>query len=602
LSDNESAPNRTPPTRTQALTAERVTVSLVRGGTPIVDDLSFELQRGELLALVGESGSGKTTAALSLLAFTRPGAAISEGSIVIDGKPLLERSDRDLCQLRGRVVTYVPQNPSSALNPAIRIGAQVAEALEIHDLPADEARVAELFERVSLPADRAFRQRFPHQVSGGQQQRVVIAMALACSPALVVLDEPTTALDVITQAHVLALIRDLRDSAVSAFLYVTHDLAVVASLATRVGVMYAGRVIEEGPLDAVLTKPRHPYTQRLVASIPKLSPGHVLTGIPGVAPAPTERPAGCSFAARCEHKRPVCEKTVPDREFVTTGHHVRCFRWREIGAETVLISTRQRAAKGEVLLDVAHLYAAYRHGGAVLRDVSLTIRKGECLAVVGRSGSGKTTLARCIVGLHPPTAGSIRLATAPLAAAVQHRQPDERRRIQIVFQNPDDSLNPRQPIRDIVARPVIQLKSVERGEALNTAEDLLERVRLPRGLGDRYPYELSGGERQRVSIARALAAEPELVICDEITSALDVSVQAAILALLDDLRDELGLSLLFISHDLAVVAAVADSIVVLDQGEICEAGKTAKILQTPTHPTTRALLESAPETALATLT
>jgi peptide/nickel transport system ATP-binding protein len=509
------------------LHAEGLRVELP-GGRAAVDDVSIAVGRGEILGLVGESGSGKTTLALALLGFARQGCRIVAGSVEVAGTRLTGLDETETRRHRGRVVSYVPQDPASALNPSLRIGDAVGDVAAEHGAGSGRGHVLDALGRVHLPGDAAFARRYPHELSGGQQQRVTIATALVCEPAAVVMDEPTTGLDVVTQARILEEVERLRSERGISVVYVSHDLAVVASIADRVAVMYEGRIVEEGDAAQVITRPRHEYTQRLVAAIPRL----------------VER-------------------------------------------------TRDAGAAGSPILSVEGLHAS--HGRVtVVDDVSFELAPGACLAIVGESGSGKTTIARCVAGLHAPSGGAIRLDGAPLAARARSRTRQQRRRLQIVFQNPYDSLNPRRRIRDEVARPARLLRGISAADAEGEVAGLLERVRLPSRLADRFPGELSGGERQRVAIARALAAGPELLVCDEITSALDVSVQAAVLELLQELRAELGLSLLFISHDLAVVGAVADDVLVLESGHVRERGSTGQVLSNPQDDYTRRLLEAAP--------
>jgi peptide/nickel transport system ATP-binding protein len=509
------------------LHAEGLTVELP-GGRPAVDDVSIAVRPGEILGLVGESGSGKTTLALALLGYARPGCRVVAGSVEVAGTRLTGLSETETRRHRGRDVSYVPQDPASALNPSLRVGDAVGDVAEEHGGGSGRGRVPQALERVHLPGDATFARRYPHELSGGQQQRVTIATALVCEPAAVVMDEPTTGLDVVTQARILEEVERLRSERGIAVVYVSHDLAVVASIADRVAVMYEGRIVEEGDATQVIMHPRHEYTQRLVASIPQL----------------VER-------------------------------------------------SRDAGATGPAILSVEGLHAS--HGSvAVVHDVSFEVASSACLAVVGESGSGKTTIARCVAGLHQQFSGAIRLDGEQLDVRARSRTRQQRRRLQIVFQNPYDSLNPRRRISHEIARPARLLRGISAADAEAEVAGMLERVRLPRRLANRFPGELSGGERQRVAIARALAAGPELLVCDEITSALDVSVQAAVLELLQELRAELGLSLLFISHDLAVVGAVADDVLVLEGGRVRETGSTAQVLSSPQDDYTRRLLEAAP--------
>jgi peptide/nickel transport system ATP-binding protein len=569
-------------------------------GEAIVEDVSLELRGGEVLGLVGESGSGKTTTAVALLGFARRGARIAAGAVEVDGKALTGRDERTVRALRGRLISYVAQDPGAALNPSLRVEDLIGDMVRAHGKEAPgESPVVGALASVHLPTERGFARRFPHQLSGGQQQRVAIATALVCEPRVVVLDEPTTGLDVVTQARILAEIDRLRRERGATVVYVSHDLAVVASIADRIAVMYAGRVVEEAPTAALLARPRHPYTRGLLSSVPDLSQPRLIQSIPGVAVGVGERPEGCAFAPRCPQRtdnRSLVE--MPPLEDVGGGQRVRCFEWRR----TPPLAAEELAAPPPVerdvpLLVVEGLRAEY--GGRLdpvvaVEDVSFTVAEGECVAIVGESGSGKTTIARCVAGLNPPAAGRVLLDGVPLAPRAARRPREARRRIQIVFQNPNDSLNPRHRVGDAIARPATILRDLRPREARAEAARLLERVRLPARLADRYPGELSGGERQRIAIARALAAQPDLIVCDEITSALDVSVQAAVLELLAELRAELRLALLFITHDLGVVASVADRVLVLDNGVVCEHGPVSSLLGTPEHEYTRRLVAAAP--------
>jgi peptide/nickel transport system ATP-binding protein len=591
VSDAESAP---------AVRVEHLTIEL-DGGEPVVEDVSFEVAAGEILGVVGESGSGKTTLALALLGFTRPGVRIRGGTIEIGGEGILGRDARALRSLRGRVVAYVPQDPGGSLNPSLRIGDAIADVLRAHRHGVEPAEfVKASLRRLELGSDRAFIRRYPHQLSGGQQQRVAIAMATVCEPPVAVLDEPTTGLDVLTQNHVLAELRRLREEEHMAMVYVSHDLAVVAEMADRVLVMYAGRLLEHGPVAAVLEAPRHPYTQALVAAIPDVRRPRALRGIAGVSVGVGEWPAGCSFAPRCEHQTAGCREAVPELSSVAPGHTVRCVRWREIAASGPAEAGARSAAAAAgapPLLVVSELEARYGSGHAdrpAVAGVSFTTQPGQCLALVGESGSGKSTIARCIAGLHEPSAGRIVFDGQPVAGAARARPLDVRRRIQIVFQNPFASLNPRHRVRASIVRPLRVLRRLSRADADREVGELLERVRLPARLADRFPGELSGGERQRVALARALAAKPDLLICDEVTSALDVSVQAAVLELLQELRRDLQLSMLFITHNLGVVACIADAVLVMNQGRLCEAGPIDRVLSSPADDYTRRLLDAAP--------
>ncbi len=583
-------------------------IELEGTGIDIVDEVSFHIDPGEVLGLVGESGSGKTTVGLALLGHTRRGAKIAAGEVRVDGKNVLAYSVRELRALRGRTVSYVPQDPSSALNPALRIGTQLEETLEAHRFGANDgerqARLAEMLAEVLLPSDRSFLRRYPHQLSGGQQQRVGLAMAFACRPRVIVLDEPTTGLDVTTQAHVLETVRMLCRAHGVAALYVSHDLAVVATLADRVAVMYAGRVVEVGRERDLFLSAAHPYTRRLVEAIPEMSGEHALVGIPGTAPRPGHRPDGCFFEPRCDHAVEVCATAFPPREAVTEHHETRCYRWRDVLAEAAkerpVAPARANAAMTDALISVRGLQAS--HGERqVLFDIELDVSPRECVALVGESGSGKTTLARCIAGLHRNFTGTVELRGAELQPGARNRPRETRRDIQYIFQSPYSSLNPRKTIGQIVGQPLRLFFDLSRPDSHTRIIQALERVQLTSSVVDRYPHQLSGGERQRVAIARALVAEPALLVCDEITSALDVSVQAAIVDLIAELQREMQLGLLFVTHNLALIRTIAQEVAVMSDGRIVERGPVDRVLDQPEADYTKRLLADTPslEAALA---
>jgi peptide/nickel transport system ATP-binding protein len=588
------------------LEVEGLRVEVEGRGEDIVDDVSFSIGAGEVLGLVGESGSGKSTVGLALLGHTRRGARIMAGHVRIDGREILGLPASELRGLRGRTVSYVPQDPASALNPALRIRKQLEEVLETHGFgdsaAARASRMREMLEEVLLPSDGAFLRRYPHQLSGGQQQRVGLAMAFACRPRVIVLDEPTTGLDVTTQAHVLATVRDLCTAHGVAALYVSHDLAVVATLADRVAVMYAGRIVENGPERVLFRAAAHPYTRRLIEAIPEISGRHALEGIPGTAPRPGHRPDGCFFAPRCDYAQDGCREALPPLEKVSEGHFVRCLRH----AEVLAVGVRERRPapelptpeKDSALITVRGLDAS--HGDRqVLFGIDLTVQPRQCVALVGESGSGKTTLARCIAGLHRSFSGEIALHGTPLAAGARARGRGERRELQYIFQSPYSSLNPRKTIAQIVSQPLGLFFDLDHRQTHDRVVATLERVRLGSSAMNRYPHELSGGERQRVAIARALAAEPTLLVCDEVTSALDVSVQAAIVDLIAELQREMRLGLLFVTHNLALIRTIAEEVAVMNAGRIVEAGKVESVLGSPQDDYTKALLADTPSMELA---
>jgi peptide/nickel transport system ATP-binding protein len=573
-------------------------------GTPVISEVSFGIAPGEIFGVVGESGSGKTTVGLALLGHARRGLRIAGGSVLLGGHDILTLGEEQLRRLRGSLVSYVPQDPASSLNPALRIGIQLREVIEAHGNQPGRTvseRVAEMMREVALPDDLAFLKRYPHELSGGQQQRVGLAMAFANRPRLIVLDEPTTGLDVTTQAHVLSTVRELALLHNVAALYVSHDLAVVAALARQVAVMYAGRVVEIGGADELFTSAGHPYTRRLVGAIPRLTGGRSLVGIPGHAVSPGRRPPGCSFAPRCTLRIAECEVAVPPLQAVGPGHAVRCIR-----AELVITGTRGQAGDPiempaadedeQPALRLENMTATYgRH--EVVHSVSMSLAARECLALVGESGSGKTTIARAIAGLHRGWTGSIALDGTELRPAARQRGSETRRRIQYIFQNPYGSLNPRQTIGQIVGQPLKVFGTAGGREADRRIGEMLERVSLTAAYARRYPDQLSGGERQRVAIARALVCDPAVLICDEVTSALDVSVQAAIVEVLRELQEAERLSLLFVTHNLALVRSIADRVAVMHEGRIVELGATDAVLDAPAAPYSRRLLADTPTLA-----
>jgi peptide/nickel transport system ATP-binding protein len=589
-----------------AIVVEKLRI-VVRGTRrDIVDDISFDIAPGEVLGLVGESGSGKTTVGLAMLGHARRGVQIDGGSVRLGNIDVLKLDEAELAHMRGKLVSYVPQDPAAALNPALRIGTQLREILEAHNFgsSADErrARVSEMMREVALPDDSNYLKRYPHELSGGQQQRVGLAIAFACRPRVIVLDEPTTGLDVTTQAHVLGTVRDLAAAHGVAALYVSHDLAVVGTLATRVAVMYAGRIVELGPVLDLFQSAAHPYTQRLIFAIPHLTGGRELVGIGGRAPSPGRRPEGCMFAPRCAFVQDRCRVSLPELRPVAVGHQVRCVRAEEVRGQMLRRGTDGARADGTsaqapilVLSDVA---AGYRRK-PVVHDINLELARQECLALVGESGSGKTTLARSVAGLHAQRTGQITLNGAPLALAARNRTREHRRMIQYVFQNPYGSLNPRRTIGQIVRQPLEIFGHLSGAAADKKVGEMLDRVSLAASYAERFPDQLSGGERQRVAIARALVCEPSVLVCDEVTSALDVSVQAAIVELLGSLQKDLGLSMLFVTHNLPLVRSIAQRVAVMSNGGIVELGPVDQILEAPANPYTRRLLSDTPSLEVA---
>ncbi len=571
-------------------------VRLASSAADVVSEVSFSLRSGEVLGLVGESGSGKTTVALALLGHARRGLAITAGQVRLHGVDLLRLGPSQLREARGRTAAYVPQDPAAALNPALRIGTQLREALTAHPgvTPDVPARIAEVLAEARLDAGTDLLRRYPHQLSGGQQQRVALAMAFCCRPSLIVLDEPTTGLDVTTQRHVLDTVRSLCRSYGVTAVYVSHDLAVVAELVSQVAVMYAGRIVELGPTAEVFRSPAHPYTRGLLAAAPSPERAEILVGIDGQPPRPGSRPAGCSFAPRCGYAIEACSAEPPPP--VQTGSRlVRCIR-----AATIRAAARERtpvrplaSARPATLLSVRGL-AAHYGPAQVLSGIDLDLAPETCLAVVGESGSGKTTLARCIVGLHAGWAGELTFDGAPMAAGTRRRSREQLRRIQYIFQNPYTSLNPRKTVGQIISQQLGHFTQLSFQQRSARIRQVLADVALDAGFASRYPDQLSGGERQRVALARALVVEPDLLVCDEVTSALDVSVQAVIIELLRRLQADRSLAMIFITHNLALVRSVAQTAVVLRDGRIVESGPVSDVLERPAHRYTARLMRDIP--------
>jgi peptide/nickel transport system ATP-binding protein len=579
----------------------------------VLRNVSLEISRGESIGLVGESGSGKSTLALAAMGYFKRGLRILQGTAHFDGIDMLAMERDELQKIRGGRLALIPQNSGQSLTPTMRIGQQLTEALRLHSEMASAQfsdRVVELLTQVRLPDPAALVSRYPHELSGGQQQRVAIATALAGEPDALLLDEPTTGLDVTTQAHILELLRDLAHERNMAMLYVSHDLGAISRVCDRVAVMYAGEIVLTGSARQVLLTPCHPYAYGLLTSIPRLNQTSLPVALDGRPPMPGEGIRGCAYAERCPLADDKCRSKSPDLLPVKTGETVRCFKSDMIAKMPV--SSRKPSRKDDLddrtsdsALGLERLAISYTKKDwlvsllfpgtpvppATVDGISITIKRGETLGLVGESGSGKSTILKAIAGLISPKEGQIKLNDdTVLTPRVEDRTTVNLRQIQMIFQNPDDSLNPRHTVAQILAQP-LRLYFGLHGEMLREASaSLLESVRLGAHYLDRLPSQLSGGEKQRVAIARAFAAEPEIVLCDEVTSALDVSVQAAVLDLLDELKTRQGTTYIFVSHDLAVVKAISDRVAVLYQGRLCETGPANAVYKAPFHPYTEVLL------------
>jgi peptide/nickel transport system ATP-binding protein len=579
----------------------------VRGiDRPVLRGVSLSIARGRSYGLVGESGCGKSTAALGIVRYLPRNGRVTGGTISVAGQDVLALGRRGLREYHARTVSMVYQNPGSALNPSLKIGAQVAEAFTVLGVSGKDARerAHDALVRVQIADPSSVLGRYPHQLSGGMQQRVVIAMALAKDPALLILDEPTTGLDATVEAEVLDLVSQLQSELHTAVLFISHNLGVISKMCDRVGVLYAGRLVEEGPVETVLQDPRHPYTVGLLRCIPRggVRKDHGrLDTIPGFLPPLGMDLPGCVFADRCALADERCHAEEPPAFVVSTGHESRCWYHdrasqlpREMAADLELPRV-DRAQPPLVELDeLTKVFTQRGHDVHALTGVSAAIWPGETLGLVGESGSGKTTLARTLLGIVPPTSGTATLEGTPLPESYQKRSRKELRALQIVFQNPDSALNRRHSVRRILRRSLRKLAGVTGRAAEERMRDLTSRVRLTERTLTQKPVQLSGGLKQRVAIARAFAGDPKLVVCDEPTSALDVSVQAAILNLLVELQAEKRVAYLFISHDLGVVRYISDRIAVLYLGRVQELGPADVVFDGPHHPYTEALLSAVP--------
>lgn len=637
------------PTESPVVAVERLSIGYrTREGdiVSVLRDVTLRMMPGERIGVVGESGCGKSTLALALLGHLRPGGIVVDGRVLVNGHDLFAIEAESRRRLRGGVVALIPQNAGQNLTPTQRVGRQIADVVALHtDRQGADARAqaVELLTAVRLPDPGKIALRYPHELSGGQLQRVAIAMALAGEPSVLVLDEPTTGLDVTTQAAVLSLLDEIRDRFRVAMVYVSHDLGVIARMADRVVVMYAGEIVEDARADLLFDNPLHPYSAGLLAAVPRLSHRGLPPALVGHAPRPGAVPIGCAFAPRCALAQETCRaapvplgSTVEVQASLPAAEpprSVRCVRWLDIGriaarrphdgdgrmlagevnlAVGTIGDAQQPARADGALLVVDDLEFSYhraqlweqiaprvsrrsRNVAPTISKVNLSVAVGETVALVGESGSGKSTIVRAIAGLLPIEHGDFRLQDELLDPDIKRRPLAQRKAIQIVFQNPDVSLNPRHTVAQLLDRPLALFTGLGRRQRLERAAALLDEVRLDPVYLGRFPGQLSGGEKQRVAIARAFAADPRVVLCDEVVSALDVSVQAAVLGLLTRLQTERGVSYIFVSHDLAVVRAIADRVAVLYAGRLCEFGPVDRVYAPPFHPYTAALLSAVQE-------
>jgi peptide/nickel transport system ATP-binding protein len=595
-----------------------VTYRTDKGPLHTVRNVSLALSAGEIYGLVGESGSGKSTLARALVCYLPSNGFLSSGSICLGDTDLLSLSRAEMRKVWGCRVTMVHQDPSAAINPAIPIGEQIAEVARIHlHMHKKDAKdkALEMLNKVRMPDPESVARRYAHQLSGGMLQRVLIAIAMTTNPELLIMDEPTTALDVTTEAVILDLITDLMSEYNTAILYITHNLGVVARVCNRVGVLYAGEIMEEGSIDRVFKNKLHPYTRGLLGCVPRVDANKKdisLKAIKGFIPRPDQLPHGCIFAPRCELVEAACEEKRPPLIEIESGHFTACRRHDELKKIGDVVAESRESHEeepeyGELVLEARNIKKYFPVTGSftslfggkktevkAVDDMSVRMRRSFTMGIVGESGCGKTTFARCIMGLEEATAGEIELEGEILPYSVSKRSWETLRKMQMVFQNPDASLNPQHTAGESVARPLILLRDMKSKQVKERVKELFAAVNLPEDYIDRLPHELSGGEKQRVAIARAFAADPTLMVCDEPISSLDVSVQASLMNLLVELQESQGTSYLFISHDLAAVRHLSDWIAVVYLGRLWEMGSAEDVFVPPYHPYTEALLSAIP--------
>ena len=584
------------------------------GTVRAVENLTYEVRPGEIVAIVGESGSGKSVSALAVMRLLPEATArVKSGRIIFDGRDLLTLTPEEMRRIRGRDIAMIFQEPMTSLNPVLSIGLQIKEPLLIHMGMSEAQATARAIELLTLvgitdPASRLA--QFPHQLSGGMRQRVMIAIGLACNPKLLIADEPTTALDVTIQAQILELMKDLSKRLNIAVIVITHNLGIVARYADRVNVMYAARLVESGIAGSVFGNPAHPYSRGLLTAVPRLDRARTgrLATIEGAPPNLLHPPEGCRFAPRCPLAADIC-KTVPQPTGVAPWHTASCHRLDAVAAAMPAGQAKGVARGAGVASDTPSILSTrsltkhFSVGGGLfsekklvraVNDVVIDIKPGETLGLVGESGCGKSTLGRLVLRLEDPTAGEIIFEGRDLATLKRAEMIDVRKRMQVIFQDPYSSLNPRMTIGQIIAEPMVVHKVLPKKEAAARVAELLQLVGLYPYMSVRYPHELSGGQRQRVGIARALGVNPRMIVCDEAVSALDVSIQGQVINLLEDLQQKLGLTYLFIAHDLAVVRHISTKVAVMYLGRIVEYARADELFANPRHPYTQALLAAAP--------
>jgi len=614
-----------------------------QGKITALEDVSFEMFRGEIFGLVGESGSGKSVTALSIMQLLEENCEIPEGSIIYNGENILDKSESELRNIRGGEISMIFQDALTALNPSVTAGEQIAEAIRLHqdlELKTAKDEAIELMDEVGISDVESRYDDYPHEFSGGMRQRITIAIALSCEPSLLIADEPATGLDVTIQAKVINLLQNLSDDYNLSILFITHNIGVVAQICDRFGVMYSGNLVEVGSTDELFTNTKHPYTKGLLQSVPSLksntSKKSPLSSIEGTIPAPEERPSGCKFHPRCPHSKPKCKQDNLALESTDGGrnHLTRCIRWNSIDWDSddrnqseadfgKDYTFQQNSLKPLIKVEKVKKWfdSSDSHLDKItfqknsrskfpikyqteyikaVNNVSFELNQGEILGIVGESGCGKSTLAQLLVGLHDPSDGEIRFRNKNgnlknLSELERNAERDPRSEIQFVFQDPNSSLNPQKTVGELIGRP-IELHNIATGnEKIARIEELLETVRLDKKDRHQYPHEFSGGQQQRIAIARAISTDPDILVADEITSGLDVSIQAQIINLLFRLQNKMDLTILLVTHDLRVASHICDRVVVMYLGEIMEIGKTSEVFQPPYHPYTHSLISSIPK-------